>query len=219
MATEICGTYCFENVRVFISTRCAVKVKSVDEGIVIVIPPKNCNNFEIFISTLVGCLEKQSNFLSIFYEFYKEEVKGFEFFWKGFDYLITPSTDIDTIKKAFFRHNALQQKMEYRRLQVHKKIIEVDDTTEIQFKDDYAEMRWNQIVANAESEDELKAVTFTRRYAKIMQYLIIKNGIDNFGHFSASIMDAISKDGIINTNILKFAFSVLRKIWIYGNAF
>lgn len=194
-------------------------ITNVNEGIAKVIPD-NCNDFYSFIKTLVGCLEEKSIFYLIFGYYYKaENLKGFEINWEGFDYLITPSTNEETVKKAFFRHNALQQKMEYRRHQVHKKVIEIDATTEIQFKDEEAEKRWKQIVANSENEFGLKAVAFTRKYAKMMQYLISRNGIDNFKNMSASIMTAIPNDGVVQKNIVRFTFYVLTTIWLYGKDF
>ena len=52
-----------------------------------------------------------------------------------------------------------------------------------------------------------------------MQYLILKNGIDNFEYYSSEIYVAINKDGIIETDVLTFTFRILRIIWAYGDEF
>lgn len=216
MSTMVKEVFCFgKEERLFTTNKESIKIISSNEGIAKVIPIfKRRKNF---ISTLIGCLEKSSNFNFFFNNYYGENIKGFEFFLEGVDYSITPSTNASEIEKKILKNHVFNQKKEYRRQQIHKKIIELDETTEIQFKDKDAEICWKHIVGRAETNKELQSVAFARRYAKIMQYLISKNGIDNFEYYSSEIYVAINKDGIIETDVLTFTFRILRIIWAYGD--
>lgn len=215
MSIMVEEVFCFgKEERLFTTNKESIKIISSNEGIATVIPIfKGCKNF---INTLRGCLEKSSNFNFFFNNYYGENIKGFEFFLEGVDYLITPSTNSDEIEGKILRNHVFNQKKEYRRQQVHKKIIELDETTEIQFKDKNAEICWNRIVGRAETNEELQSIAFARRYAKFMQYLILKNGIDNFKLYSTKIYGAINKDGIIEIDVLPFTFCTLRNVWVYG---
>ena len=208
-----------ENERCFITSNDKIIVLSSEEGIATVAPTKDLKNFQSFISILLGCLEENSNFNIFFKNYYEEDIKGFRFFFEGVDYLITPDTNTDEVERKILVNHAFNLKKEYRRQQIHKKIIELDETTEIQFKDKNAETCWKHLVERAETNEELQSIAFARRYAKIMQYLILKNGIDNFKYYSLEIYSAINKDGVIEADVLTFTFRILRIIWAYGDKF
>ena len=183
--------------------------------------PEKYDSFEKFVNTLWGCLQKESNFQEFIDLDYRDEgeVTEFEFTWDGYDYIINSSTDINKLCKEFTCNHAKILKLECRRQRVHKKILDIDAFYDIKFKDFKSKMLWKELVANAEDIEELKAVAFARRYAKTLQYLVQQNGIENMYLMSASVCDAIDKDGIVETSIMQFTFDILKEIWVYGDDF
>lgn len=206
-----------ENERWFITSNDKIIVLSSEEGIATVTPTKDLKNFQSFLNILMGCLEEKSNFNFFFHKYYGEDIKGFKFFLDRVDYLVTPHSDIDAICTSMNKNHILEQKDEYRRQQLHEKVLKLDETTKIHFKDESAEIWWNCIVDNAKTNKKLQLISFTERYAKIMQYLIEKHGINNLRKYSARIIYAINKDGIVETSVISFTFDTLRKIWKYGD--
>ena len=139
-ATKIIEVYYLgktsHNDRMFITERGSINIIASNKGIATVVVSKDC---ETTAKILAGCLEKESNFNFFFKNFYEEDIKGFEFFWEGVDYLITPETDMDELIEKILRNKVLQQKTERKRKLLHKKILDLDATTEIEFKDETAE--------------------------------------------------------------------------------
>ncbi len=95
-----------------------------------------------------------------------------------------------------------------------EEIIKIDETTEMQFKDEAAKKVWDEIVEkNSHNPYGRCVVNYTRRWAKYMQTLIAE------GKAVIEIAEQASYDANIEgITALMYgcAVSVLSQIWKYG---
>lgn len=110
---------------------------------------------------------------------------------------------------------AKQLKIANRRKRVEEDVLSVDKSTELEFKDDEAAKNWAQFVEiNSKDGYSAGVVTYARRWAKYMQYLMKKHDKD-----LVLIADEASKVADIE-GITGFmygcAVNTLSQLWKYG---
>lgn len=122
---------------------------------------------------------------------------------------------VDTKTPEYRAERAKALKLACREEVVKKDVIAVDESTELQFKDEEASRNWEQWVkANSKDEYSLAVVTYARRFGKYMQHLMEKH--------NKTVVD-IAKNASYVSNIdgiTKFmygcAVSILAQCWKYG---
>lgn len=83
---------------------------------------------------------------------------------------------VDTKTPEYRAERAKALKLACREEVVKKDVIAVDESTELQFKDEEASRNWEQWVkANSKDEYSLAVVTYARRFGKYMQHLMEKH--------------------------------------------
>lgn len=110
---------------------------------------------------------------------------------------------------------AKQLKIANRRKRVEEDVLSVDKSTELEFKDDEAAKNWAQFVEiNSKDGYSAGVVTYARRWAKYMQYLMKKHNKD-----LVLIADEASKvadiEGITGF-MYECAVNTLSQLWKYG---
>lgn len=99
-----------------------------------------------------------------------------------------------------------------------QRILEIDETRDMMFVDPNAEKMWNEAVETA-GEFKLQALTFARRWAKYMQYLMEEEH-QRLGDILPKldiIAEECDVDGITFQQY-KIALGALKECWRYGYA-
>lgn len=208
----------------------AFSVKSLNDGVMVIDPMCGCT-IHSFAKNVAGCFEEGSNFNGL---------KAIEFEFNGAYVSVTAkNADADKIvqlwnEKMEENHikwekereeymktpeyrakRAKELKIATRRQNVEKVVLHVDETTELEFKDDEAKKNWEQFVeVNSKDGYSNCVVTYARRWAKYMQHLMEKHNKSVFQIAeNASHMSDING---ITGFMYGCAVSVLSQCWKYG---
>ncbi len=110
---------------------------------------------------------------------------------------------------------AKELKSEARKAKVAQKVLEIDESTELEFKDDEARQEWQEIVnINSNKEYGECVVTYARRWAKFMQYLM-NNHDKRVTEVASNASFASDIDGITGF-MYGVAVGILSDYWKYG---
>ena len=217
-------------------------VESFDDGIATVDPTPGCN-INDFAEALAGCFDEKSNFgTEVMMAYNCDEnatFTGIQFTFNGVTLTVTKdNADKDTICKEWHdgmeanaeKHRrekeawlqtpegqeylAQQKAEEIRRKAVEAEVLQIDDTIEMEFKDDEAKKAWDDMVeVNSKDSYGMGVVKYARRWAKCMQKLIAE------GKTVIEIAEKTSHDCDIE-GITGFmygcAVQALSKSWKYG---
>ncbi len=218
-------------------------VKSFDDGIATV-DPMIGSSITDFAEIVAGCFADDSNFGDEIIEAFDCDENatfiGIKFEFNGVTLVVTKeNADKDKIyeewnagmeanaekhrleREAYMKtpeyraERAKALKVDARRQTVEQEVIHIDETTEMEFKDDEAAKLWQQFVeVNSKDGYSKGVVTYARRWAKYMQHLMKKHNksvieiADNASH--ASDIEGIT--GFM----YGCAVNVLAQCWKYG---
>lgn len=217
-------------------------VENFEDGIVTV-TPLACN-FNDFVETVSGCFNDDSNFGTEVLRAYNcnenDTFKGIKFEFNGITLTVTKeNADVERIyqdwnaivnaitKKRRLEREAWlktpegqeciaqQEAEEARKKSVLAEVLRIDDTTELDFKDQEGEKIWNQFVKeNSKDPYSCGIVNYSRRWAKYMQALIAKG----------KTVDKIAKESSYDCNVngisyfaYGFAVNILSQCWKHGD--
>ena len=218
-------------------------VTSFEDGVATVDPICG-TDINTFAKIIAGCFDEKSNFatelLKGFDVPYNTPFTSIKFVFNGA--LVTVTKENADANKIFKEWNAAmeanaekyrlereaymktpeyraerakQLKIANRRKRVEEDVLSVDKSTELEFKDDEAAKNWAQFVEiNSKDGYSAGVVTYARRWAKYMQYLMKKHNKD-----LVLIADEASKVADIE-GITGFmygcAVNTLSQLWKYG---
>lgn len=218
-------------------------VSSFENGIATVDPMCGSTITE-FAAMVAGCFEADSNFteelLSAFECEEGTEFNGIKFEFNGVTLVVTKeNADAEKIyaewnagmeanaekyrleREAYMKtpeyraERAKQLKIAIRKEAVQKEVINVDETTELEFKDEEAAKLWQQFVeVNSKDPYSNGVVTYARRWGKYMQHLMKKH--------NKSLIQIAEKASFISDTegITGFmygcAVNTLAQCWKYG---
>lgn len=217
-------------------------VEGFEDGIVTVDPVAGCN-INTFAEAVAGCFNDDSNFGTEVLRAYdcdeNATFTGIKFEFKGVTLIVTKeNADADGIYKEWNagmeanaeKHRreretwlktpegqeylAQQKAEEARRKAVEAEVLHIDETVEMEFKDEEGQKSWNQMVeVNSKDPYGNGVVKYARRWAKYMQKLIAE------GKTVVEIAEKASHDCDIE-GITGFmyvcAVNALAKCWKYG---
>lgn len=218
-------------------------VKSFENGIVTIDPTLGCT-INSFAEIVAGCFDEESNFTSeLFPAFDCDEdtsFTGIKFEFNGVTLLVTKeNADADKIyaeykagmeaiaEKHRLEWEAYMKTPEYRterakalklacrREIVEKDVITVDESTELQFKDEEAAKNWEQWVeVNSKDPYSLCVVTYASRWGKYMQHLMEKYNktVVDIAENASHVSDIEGITGFM----YGCAVSILSQCWKYG---
>lgn len=230
--------------RIFRTTkRESLWVKSFENGIAVADPMCGCT-ITSFAELIAGCFAEDSNFVSELFRAFdcdeKTAFTGIQFDFNGVTLLVTKeNADKDKIyaewnagmeanaekyrleREAYMKtpeyraERAKQLKIATRRQQVEKEVLAIDESTELEFKDDEAKANWEKWVeVNSKDGYSFGVVKYARRWAKYMQHLMKKHNktlpeiADNASHASDT-------EGITGF-MYGCAVGMLSQCWKYG---
>lgn len=102
-----------------------------------------------------------------------------------------------------------------RRQTVEKEVIHIDETTEMEFKDEAAAKIWDHFVeVNSKDDYHNGIVTYARRWAKYMQYLMQKHNMSLIDIVD-NASDASDIEGVTGY-MYRRAIDILSNCWKYG---
>ncbi len=218
-------------------------VSSFEDGIATVDPMCGSTITE-FAETVAGCFADESNFgdevIKAFECDENATFTGIKFEFNGVTLVVTKeNADKDKIyeewnagieanaEKHRLEREAYMKTPEYRaerakalkvatrRQTVEQEVIHIDETTEMEFKDDEAAKLWEQFVeVNSKDAYSNGVVTYARRWAKYMQHLMRKH--------NKSVIEIADKASHVSDieGITGFmygcAVNVLAQCWKYG---
>ena len=217
-------------------------VEGFEDGIVTVDPVAGCN-INTFAEAVAGCFNDDSNFGTEVLRAYdcdeNATFTGIKFKFNGVTLIVTKeNADADGIYKEWNagmeanaeKHRrereawlktpegqeylAQQKAEEARRKAVEAEVLHIDETVEMEFKDEEGKKSWNQMVeVNSKDPYGNGVVKYARRWAKYMQKLIAE------GKTVVEIAEKASHDCDIE-GITGFmygcAVNALAKCWKYG---
>ncbi len=234
------GTFIF---RALAPRRYTIQVKSFENGVV-TIAPMNDSTITTVAEIVAGCFEDHSNFTRELFRAFECDKNtaftGIKFNINEVTIMVTKeNADEDKIYaewKAGAEANAKKHsiemevymktaeyhvkrakalKVETRRETVEKDIVLIDEFTKLQFKDEESEKKWKQWVENNSEAPYINdTITYARRWAKYMQYLMEKHN-----KTVAEIADnASSLSGIDDITLYMHirAVAILVQCWKYG---
>ncbi len=218
-------------------------VSSFKDGIAVVEPSWG-SDIDSFSSLVAGCFDDCSNFeielcKAFDYDF-ETTLNGIQFEFNGVTILVTKeNADKDKIveewragidaneerycleleaymKTPEYRaKRAKQLKIDRRRKTVEKKVISIDESTELEFKDEEAKANWEKWVEINSTDDYSKGVvTYACRWAKFMQHLMYKNNKPLY--LIANEASNVSDIDGISGFMYGCAVSILVQCWKYG---
>ena len=218
-------------------------VKSFENGIATVDPMCGCS-ITSFAETVAGCFDRDSNFAHQLLTAYNADMdavlKGIQFDFNGVTLLVTEeNADKDKILKewnagmeanaeksrrereAYMKtpeyraKRAKELKVAVRKEKVQKDVLSVDETAELQFKDEQAASNWEQFVeVNSKDGYSNGVVTYARRWAKYMQHLMEKHNksVIQIAEQASFVSDVEGITGFM----YGCAVNVLSQTWKYG---
>ena len=212
-------------------------VTSFENGIATVEPGASYNIYE-FAEMVVACFEKELDFEgelnTVFGCNPKTAFKGIEFTFNDATVMVSKkNADKDKIVEAWragmdayaeWQHlnSELAKKHIYdrderakalkklvRRRAVEKEVLTVDETTELEFKDDEAKAKWEAWFAmNSKYDCSLSIATFVLHWVKYMQHLMNKHN---------KALPQIAKEACYASNLENTTWSSTNVYFIYGD--
>lgn len=218
-------------------------VKSFENGIATIDPMCGTCITE-FAAIVAGCFDEESNFgnevLSAFDCDENTTFTGIMFEFNGVTLTVTKeNADKDKIyeewdagmkanaekyrleREAYMKtpeyraKRAKELKVAIRRQTVEKDVLHIDETTEMEFKDEEAAKLWEQFVeVNSKDSYSDGVVTYARRWAKYMQHLMQKHskGVIEVAEKSSHVSDIEGITGFM----YGCAVNTLAQCWKYG---
>lgn len=218
-------------------------VSSFENGIAIV-DPMCGSEITAFSGLIAGCFEEGSNFEAELCEAFdcdsETALTGIQFEFNEVTVLVTKENanteqivaewragmDANAEKYRLEREaymktpeyraeRAKALKLQTRRENVEKEVLAVDESSELEFKDDEAKAKWEQWVEiNSHDGYSLGVVTYARRWAKYMQHLMTKHSkaIYQIADKASHVSDI---DGITGF-MYGCAVAMLSECWKYG---
>jgi hypothetical protein len=107
-------------------------------------------------------------------------------------------------------------KLQTRREIVEKEVLAVDESTELELKDDEAKAKWEQWVEiNSHDSYSLDVVKYARRWAKYMQHLMTKHNksVYQIAHNASHVTNI---EGGVTGFMYGCAVAMLSECWKYG---
>ena len=218
-------------------------VIGIEDGIVKVVPYNNCSITEV-AEVVAGCFNDDSNFGTAVLRAYdcdeNATFTGIKFSFDGVTLTVTKeNANAEKIygewnagmeanaekyrleREAYMKtpeyraERAKALKLQTRRETVEKEVLAVDESSELEFKDDVAKAAWEHWVeVNSNDVYSLCLVTYACRWAKYMQHLMAKHSkaiyqiADNASHVTGV-------EGITRF-MYECAVAVLSDCWKYG---
>lgn len=218
-------------------------VEGFEDGIVTVDPVASCN-INTFAEAVAGCFNDDSNFGTEVMRAYdcdeNTTFTGIKFEFNGVTLTVTKeNADAERIYQewdAGMKANAEKYRLEMeaymktpeyraerakalklktRRETVEKEVLAVDESSELEFKDDEAKAKWEQWVEiNSHNGYSLGVVTYARRWAKYMQHLMTKHNkaIYQIADKASHVTDIEGITGFM----YGCAVAMLSECWKYG---
>lgn len=221
--------------------RDTLMVESFENGIAVVNPMCGME-ITAFSRLMAGCFEEGSNFEAELCEAFNCEtaLTGIRFEFNGVTVLVTKENanteQIVVDWKAGMDANAEKNRLEMeaymktpkyraerakalklqtRRENVEKEVLAVDESSEIEFKDDESKAKWEQWVEiNSHDGYSLGVVTYARRWAKYMQHLMTKHNKAIY-QIADNVSIVTDIDGITGF-MYGCAVAILSECWKYG---
>ena len=229
--------------RMWAPKRDTLWVESFEDGIATIDPMLGCT-INSFAEVVAGCFDEDSNFASVLLQAFDCDegtaFAGIKFKFNGVTLLVTKeNADANKIYaewKAGMEANAEKHRLEReaymktpeyraerakalklacRRETVEKCVIAVDESTELQFKDEEAAKNWEQWVeVNSKDGYSLGVVTYARRWGKYMQHLMEKHNktVVDIAENASHVSDIEGITGFM----YGCAVSMLAQCWKYG---
>ena len=223
--------------------RDTIWVDSFENGIA-TIRPMYGYSIKFFAEVVAGCFAEDSDFVSeLFWAFGCDkdtDFKGIKFECNGVTLLVTKeNSDADKIydelqkemeadaEKAQLELEAYMKTPEYRAQRVKelklalrrealaKDVIAIDESTELQFKDEEAARIWEQWVEDTSKEPYmLHVITYARRWGKYMQHLMEKHNktINDIADNASHVSNINGITGFMHS----CAVYMLAQCWKYG---
>ena len=197
-----------------------------------------------FAELIAGCFDEDSNFASELLRAYdcdeNTPFTGIKFEFNGVTILVTKeNADKDKIyaewnagmeanaekyrreqeeyrKTPEYRaKRAKELKIQTRRQRVEKDVLRVDETSELEFKDEEAKAKWEKFVeVNSKHPYSEGVVTYARRWAKYMQHLM-KEYNKSLPQIASKASYASDIEGITGF-MYGCAVNMLSQCWKYG---
>ena len=218
-------------------------VKGFEDGIVTVNPVAGCN-INTFAEAVAGCFNDDSNFGTEVLRAYdcdeNATFTGIKFEFNGVTLTVTKeNADAESIyeewnagmeanaekyrleREAYMKtpeyraKRAKALKLQTRRETVKKEVLAIDESSELEFKDDEAKAKWEHWVEiNSNDGYSLGVVTYARRWAKYMQHLMTKHNkaIYQIADEASHVTDIEGITGFM----YGCAVAILSECWKYG---
>lgn len=225
------------------SSRDTLWIKSFKDGIATADPMCGCT-ITSFAEMIAGCFDEDSNFTSELLRAFDCEADtnfiGIQFEFNGVMLLVTKeNADKDKIyaewnagmeanaekyrieREAYMKtpeyraERAKQLKAQTRRQTVEQEVLAIDESTELEFKDDESKSNWEKWVEiNSKDGYSFGVVTYARRWAKYMQHLMSKHNktLPKIADKASNVSDI---DGITGF-MYGCAVAILSQCWKYG---
>lgn len=229
--------------RIVFPKRDTLWVNSFEDGIVTVDPSAG-SDIRDFAEIIAGCFKKDSNFEEeIFKAFDSDEnatFRGIKFNFNGVTLVVTKENASKekiyqewnagmeaNAEKGRLEREAYMKTPEYRakmakalkaairKNTVEQEVLFIDETTEMDFKDDEASKKWEEFVkTNSKDSYSYGVVKYARRWAKYMQHLMSKHckTVYEIAESSSQVCD-IEK---ITIFMYGCAVNILAECWKYG---
>lgn len=225
------------------SNRELLEVKSFENGIAIV-DPLCGSDIHDFAKLISGCFHKGSNVEKQLKNFFgcdsKTTLNGIQFEFNEVTVLVTKENanarkivaewragvdanaeryrlEMEAYMKTpeYHAERAKLLKKEARIVAVKKEVLTIDNSTELEFKDDEAKKTWGKIVeVNSDNFYNRNIVTYARRWGKYMQHLMAKHNktVSQIAEQASRVCDI---DGITGF-MYGCAVAMLSECWKYG---
>lgn len=189
-----------------------IVLKSFKDGIAdIYIPGEKCTSC---IEIIVGCFDSKSNF--------KEEickalnsnsaVKGIHISLDDVNILVTDkNADVKKVIREFF--SILDKRDKKYASGNARRILELDETIEMMFKNDKTEKEWEEWVDLSLGSYSVK---FARRWAKYMQFTIAEKGT-TVTECARETLEEFDVSRFLGRHAFGTVISVLGRCWKYGD--
>jgi len=230
MATQISFEETLDNSLLFrFSDGGSFRVKSLINGIMVV-EPLTCYTIHSWAEKIASCFDEGSNFKGI---------KAIEFEFNGAYVSVTaknatPDKIIQLYSKKceenrikwekeyaeyqktpeYRSKRAKELKISTRREKVEQEVIHVDETTELEFKDEEAAQKWSEWEKACTTKYSNAIIIYARRWAKYMQHIIKKHNKSVF-QIAKSTSLACNLNGLTSYRF-EGAISILCQCWKYG---
>lgn len=234
------GNYIFQ---AFNERRTKFYVISFINGIV-TIDPMMGTDISDFAELIVGCFEKKSNFIDKVSQVFNcpknNVLKGITFEFNDVNILVTKNdADVNKIyakykagleanaRKARLELEAYKKTDEYRlaraktlkreirKEKVREEVLEIDKTTQLEFKDEEAKEKWNNWVKdNSYPSYNLYTMKYASWWGKYMQHVMSKHN-KTVADIAENTFDLVDMDGITGF-MYGCVVDILSQCWKHG---